>query len=298
LRPDVVVSNTTKGHFIAAASTLGTGIPLVCYVRDGVTTDFLSRIGVLATRVLLRTAPSGIIANSRFTMTTVPRARRQRSRAIVPSPIVEPGHRTTGDRQEGPFRCGIVGRLAEWKGQHVAIEAFARAFPNDDDAELEILGDALFGEDAYRERLAALVDGLGVANRVHFRGHVSDVYDHMRRWDCLIHASVIPEPFGQVVVQGMAAGLPVVAAAAGGPLETVDDGATGYLYPPGDIDALAARLHRIRTRPAEARTVGAAAAAEATRYFQPAVADEIERVLRRVARPVSRRAISRATSRA
>ena len=50
----------------------------------------------------------------------------------------------------------------------------------------------------------------------------------------LVHASVVPEPFGQVVAQGMAAGVPVVAADAGGPAEMIDDGVNGFVVPAGD----------------------------------------------------------------
>jgi glycosyltransferase involved in cell wall biosynthesis len=63
--------------------------------------------------------------------------------------------------------------------------------------------------------------------------------------DALIHASVIPEPFGQVVVEGMAAGLAVVAADEGGPAETITNEFDGLLVPVGDVNALAEVLQRL-----------------------------------------------------
>ncbi len=60
-----------------------------------------------------------------------------------------------------------------------------------------------------------------------------------------MHASTIPEPFGQVVVEAMAAGVPVVAADAGGPAEIITDGVDGLLYPMGDARSLAACLVRL-----------------------------------------------------
>jgi glycosyltransferase involved in cell wall biosynthesis len=67
----------------------------------------------------------------------------------------------------------------------------------------------------------------------------------LTRLDVVVHASRLPEPFGQVVVEGMAAGLPVVAAVPGGPAEIVDDGVNGLLYPAGDTVALARALRTL-----------------------------------------------------
>ena len=66
-----------------------------------------------------------------------------------------------------------------------------------------------------------------------------------RRSTCSCTARVIPEPFGQVVVEGMAAGVPVIAADAGGPAEIVTDEVDGLLTPPGDVEALAAAMRRV-----------------------------------------------------
>ena len=60
--------------------------------------------------------------------------------------------------------------------------------------------------------------------------------------DMLVHASITPEPYGQVIVEAMHAGLPVIAASGGGPSEIVTDGVDGLLYPPGDVDVLCAAL--------------------------------------------------------
>ena len=86
---------------------------------------------------------------------------------------------------------------------------------------------------------------LGVAERVLFAGFVDDIPSLLTDTDVVVHASVIPEPFGQVVLEGMAAGLPVVAAAAGGPLELIAHDVNGLLVPPGDRDALADQLRRL-----------------------------------------------------
>ena len=140
----------------------------------------------------------------------------------------------------------------------------------------------MFGEDEYEGELRRLVDELGIAARVEFRGFCEDVGEELAGADVLVHASIIPEPFGQVVVEGMAAGLPVVAAAAGGPAEVLVDGETGLLYPPGDVEALAARLRRLATDGALRRQLGSRARIAAANYSPDRVVAQILGVYGRV----------------
>jgi glycosyltransferase involved in cell wall biosynthesis len=141
----------------------------------------------------------------------------------------------------------------------------ARAFP-DGDAELWCVGEAMFGEDGYVARLRRQVAGLGLGDRVRFRGFRSDVWSELAHLDVLVHASTTPEPFGQVVLEGMAAGLPVVAAAAGGPAEIMIDDDDGLLVPPGSVGALTAALRRLADDPSLRARLGRQARITAAGY--------------------------------
>jgi glycosyltransferase involved in cell wall biosynthesis len=166
----------------------------------------------------------------------------------------------------------MLGRIAPWKGQHVFLDAFAAAFP-DGDAEAVVIGAPLFGSDEedYERSLRGRAESLGIAGRVEFRGFRADTEAELARLDVLVHASVLDEPFGLAVVEGMAAGLPVVAAAGGGPAEVVTDGVDGLLYPAGDADALAARLRTLAGDATLRRALGNAARSRAA-AFAPEVA--------------------------
>jgi glycosyltransferase involved in cell wall biosynthesis len=76
-------------------------------------------------------------------------------------------------------------------------------------------------------------------------GFREDVWSELATLDIVVHASIVPEPGGQVVLEAMAAGVPVVAADAGGPAEVIEDGVTGLLYPPGNVAALAEALQTL-----------------------------------------------------
>jgi glycosyltransferase involved in cell wall biosynthesis len=135
--------------------------------------------------------------------------------------------------------------LAPWKGQDFFLRAFAQAFPDSQERAV-VVGGALFGEDDYAQTLPELARTLGIAERVDLRGHRTDVWDELSRLDVLVHASVTPEPFGQVVLEGMAAGVPVIAANAGGPAEMLEHDVTGVLYEPMQVAELAGAMQRMR----------------------------------------------------
>ena len=100
-------------------------------------------------------------------------------------------------------------------------------------------------DSGYTAELHCLASELGLAQRVHFEGFRDDVGAVMRSLDVVTHCSTDPEPFGRVVVEGMACARPVVAAAAGGVTEIINDGVDGLLYPMGDVRALSAAILRL-----------------------------------------------------
>jgi phosphatidylinositol alpha 1,6-mannosyltransferase len=83
------------------------------------------------------------------------------------------------------------------------------------------------------------------------------------------------ETFGQTLQEAAASGLPVVAPAAGGPLDLVEDGVTGYLVPPGDADAFAATVARLAADPGTRAAFGAAGRRKVLTRSWPALTEEL-----------------------
>jgi glycosyltransferase involved in cell wall biosynthesis len=168
---------------------------------------------------------------------------------------------------------GCFGRLTEWKGQAVLLDALAR-LPG---VHAALVGGPLFGESSYEAALRRQAERLGVAKRVHFLGHRDDVAALMRAMDVVVHTSTKFEPFGRVIVEGMLSERPVVATKIGGVPELVEDGVNGLLVPPKDPAALAAALDRVITDGALADRLAAAGRERALRSFT------LDRVVREVA---------------
>ncbi|MHC4776410.1 MAG: glycosyltransferase family 4 protein [Planctomycetota bacterium] len=144
-----------------------------------------------------------------------------------------------------------IGNLIRRKGFDVLLRAWARLA--DPPADLLLAGDGV-----ERPALEALAGTLGVAGRVHFLGAVSgrrkvDLYRSAAFLVCPSRA----EPFANVILEGLAAGLPVVASAVGGNLELAG-GAHGVVVPPEDDEALAAVLRSLLENPAQVDRMKAA----------------------------------------
>jgi glycosyltransferase involved in cell wall biosynthesis len=275
LTPDLVHTNSLKAGVYGSVAARLARVPIVWHVRDRIAEDYLPSTAVALVRGMTRHLPTAVVANSKATMATLEAGSDP---TVIYSVVPEVMHRVAPlDRVNGrPMTYGIVGRLAPWKGQHLFLDAFARAFP--DGAERAVLvGRSLFGEDAYERDLADLTRALGIAERVEFRGFRSDVWAELSRLDVLVHASVTPEPFGQVILEGMAAGVPVIAARAAGPAEILEHGRTGILYEPNDALQLADSMRRMLDPQLRDR-LSAAARQEVRRYEPDVVAAELQRL--------------------
>ncbi|HMK98152.1 MAG TPA: glycosyltransferase, partial [Acidimicrobiales bacterium] len=263
---------------------------------DRIASDYMPTAATKLVRLCARLLPVAVIANSKTTLATLTLDRgpkRARALAAIGSPTHLAGTgRPTRAREGAEVTIGMVGRIQPWKGQDVFLRAFAAAFPQGG-ANAVVIGGPLFGEDVFLSELEELASSLGVAERVRFTGHLEDPYTEMDNLDVLVHASVIPEPFGQVVVEGMALGLPVVAAAAGGPAEVITNGIDGMLCPPGDELALAGCLRRLAADPSLRERLGSAAARTARQFAPEAIAARVEEVYKEALRARRGRRTSR-----
>jgi glycosyltransferase involved in cell wall biosynthesis len=154
---------------------------------------------------------------------------------------------------------GMIGQLALWKGQHIFLHAAAIAAKSQPDAVFLIIGEPLFGDTGYQARLIGLARAGGIEGRVIFAGRRDDMPEVLAELDLVVHASVLPDSLPTVLIEAGAAGKPVVATAAGGVPEIVNDGGSGLLVPPGDADAMAAAIDRLLSNRDAAAAMGEAA---------------------------------------
>ena len=145
---------------------------------------------------------------------------------------------------EGGFRLTVVARLSPRKATHVAVEATRLLHDEGRDVLLDLVGSPFPGYEWYVAELHEQVEQAGLTSRVEFTGYVQGVHAMFDRAHVALAPS-IREPFGNSVVEAQLSERPVVAAAAGGHLESIADGVSGLLVPVEDAAAMAAAVARL-----------------------------------------------------
>lgn len=294
IAPAVVHTNGFKVH-AAGALAVPPGARLVWHVHDFTGTR------PLMAGVLRRWSPraSAAIAVSRAVASDLRRVCGPRLPIHVVYNAVDLGRFTPdGPRADlaalagmppeppGAVTVGLVATMGLWKGHRVFIDAVSR-LPAALPLRAYVVGGPIYataGSEVDPRDLRRLLGEGDVAARIGITGFVDRPADAMRALDVVVHASTRPEPFGLVIAEAMACGRAVVATAAGGAAEIVEDGVDALAVAPGDADALAAAILRLVESPELRARLGAAGRATAERRFDRArLAAEVAPIYRALA---------------
>jgi glycosyltransferase involved in cell wall biosynthesis len=194
----------------------------------------------------------------------------------------------------------FVGRVSPEKGLHVLLDSFSRAAASRPELQLVVIGregipprEMLLDLDANaRVRDLAPLWAAGyldacrrsipatVSDHVRFRGWLThaELAEELSRATAVVVPSVWEEPFPMPVIEAQVAGLQVIASRVGGIPEAVEDGVTGYLVPPGDVDALAHAIVRLADAPDEAARIGANLRSTRERLGWGSITDRVREV--------------------
>ena len=191
---------------------------------------------------------------------------------VAPMPVVTSLFQPSGDREAN--RIIFVGRLSAQKGIETALRALALMKRS---IVLEVIGD---GPD--RAGLIELASGLGLSDRIVWRGHVrhGDLPQLLSRAAALI-APFIDEGLGLVAAEAQLCETPPVGFASGGLTDVIENDVSGVLVAPGDVEALATAVQRIVEDPERRDRLGSAGRVAALARFSPSsVAERYARIYR------------------
>ncbi len=156
------------------------------------------------------------------------------------------------ERSDDRVRCVIAGRLTEDKGHHLAIHAVVNARAAGHDIVLDVFGGPL-DRNPYVDDLKRLVSRSNAADYVRFMGFSDTLREQHQCYDLGLQCRLSPEPCSMWVCETLVDGLPLIAAAAGGTAELIEDQVTGLLFRGGDVNDLTSKLltliedrHRLR----------------------------------------------------
>jgi glycosyltransferase involved in cell wall biosynthesis len=275
---DVIHAGSGRAGLVAAFAGPG-GPRRVVDIRD----VFPHRPKARLARFLLRSSADALVFNSDYTRvafgaTWPARGLVSHSPVDVEALLKRPLSARAGNGQSAAL--GIVGQITPWKGHDDAIRILALIRQSVPDARLRVIGSVVFptseaalDNERYARSLTALAGDLGVADAVEFAGPTEDISSAFASLDVLLVPSW-EEPFGRVVAEAMAAGVPVVATVRGGPAEQMEDGVTGFLVEPRRPELWVEPICRLledqalRTRVIERARAYATESLDASRYVR------------------------------
>lgn len=290
---DVVYANTAKALVIGGPAARLAGRPLVFHLHDIIADGHFSVLNQQALVLCANYCAQSVIANSEATREAfIACGGRAELCVVIPNGFRIPTTRTSLEETKSlrttlgipsdAWTILMAGRLAHWKGQHVLLEAL-KSVPT---AHAVLLGDALFTDEDRKYAQQLHTQAAELSGRVHFAGFQSQTMPWFDMADVVVHASVYPEPFGRVIVEGMLAGKPVIASRAGGAAEIIQHEHTGLLVNPGSSKELAAALLRLQNDPELSSAIARQAQQTAQdTYALSAVQEQIESVIHQIAEP-------------
>jgi len=167
----------------------------------------------------------------------------QKKCVIVPNPLNE-AYEKEGKTafSEKATRFAAAGRLSKQKNFPLLIKAFAKACEAHSDITLDIYG---AGEATYVAELQALIDELGVSERVRLCGRSDNMHGELMGHDAFVMSSDF-EGMPNALAEAMAVGLVCVSTdCKTGPRDLIKDGENGFLVPVGDVDAMAEKIKMV-----------------------------------------------------
>jgi glycosyltransferase involved in cell wall biosynthesis len=267
--PDLVHVNTLFNLQGAVSASLA-GVPLVWHVRELMPESVGYRVLV---RLAVRLADR-LVANS--SAAAQPLSKAGGAPTVVLDAVDLQRFQTLHDKAKLRQKLGLpqermlvisMGRIEPWKGQHLLVDAAALVRRRVPQVQFLILGQPAQNKPEYMKSLERRCRELRLDDTVRFIGFRHDIELWLQAADVFVLPTATIEPFGRVVPEAMAAALPVVVPKAGGPLEIVEEGITGFFYPPADVEAMAEVLVRVLHNPEESLAVGMRAREHALRRF-------------------------------
>lgn len=269
------------------AARWAAGIPMISTFHGVELTWTREQLSILKPllRYLIKTSDA-VTANSSYTASMI---RKVYDRHVDRIPFgatthLSPDFEIPPRPEGGPFEILFAGRLVERKGVHYLLDALARLDPSRR-VLLRVVGDG-----PMREELEARAAALGLGERVRFEGFVpaETLAAYFAGCDLFILPAIFDskgdtEGLGVVLVEALSDARPVIASRAGGIVDVIKDGETGYLIPPADADALATAIVRVMENPEEARRLGEQGRAYVEREFSwPVIIERLRSLYQRV----------------
>ncbi len=270
--PNAVISFIDQVNILTLATTRGLDIPVIVSERTDPRHHKIGRRWQFLRRLLYPAATKIVVQREEY-REGLPAAARARC-VVIPNFVSPPSNRPSRIPSGGALKILAIGRLSWEKGFDLLIRAFARLAHDFEGWSLEV-----WGEGPMRQQLQDLARTEGVGDRVRFPGLSSCPEEQFAQAEMFVLPSRY-EGFPNVLLEAMAAGLPVVSfAGPAGPNAIIRHGVDGILVSPEDVVALSDAMRRLMESEVERQRLAARAPEVLTRFSQESVMAQWENLL-------------------
>lgn len=244
---DIIHTHTPRSAMIGRIVSALTGVPLVHHIHSPTVRDSTHRVSnwvnALVERLSIAKAPGVISVSQAMQRYTEEHRLSGQHMAVVPNGVSRTGPLAERPTPQGVWTIGTIALFRPRKGLDVLIEAIARLRQQGYAVRLCAVG--TFESPDYETQTKQLVDKLGVADAVEWRGFRSDVIAELKGMDLFVLPSLFGEGLPMVILESMSTGVPVVATDVEGIPEAIRDGQEGVIVAAGDAGALARGIGRV-----------------------------------------------------
>jgi glycosyltransferase involved in cell wall biosynthesis len=238
--PDIVYTNSQKAHLIGGVSARMLQIPVCVHFRDIFNRNLFSKIWTF----IIYLIANNLIAISNAVAKQFPASGKVK---VVYNGIdIKLNSYKNVEKKNPCFIVGYAGQIARWKGIEYFIQSAGIIMQKKKiNIKFIIVGGAIFGDEEYLKELKDLTQKLKLEESIQFKGVVENAINEISEFDVLVHPSVLPEPFGRVLIEAGVLGKPVIATNIGAVPEIVIDGETGILVPVKNASAIAEGIAKL-----------------------------------------------------
>ncbi|TWU35072.1 glycosyltransferase family 4 protein [Novipirellula artificiosorum] len=283
---DLLHAHTPRTAMIASVASRLSGIPWVYHVHSPAARDsankWSNRVNFLVEHLSLHGCSHLITVSESLRLETIAKGAAEEKVTVVhngvPTIRLERDHTPTPG---GRWVIGMVALMRPRKGLEVVLQSLATLKSEGHDVVLRIIGP--FESDEYRSEIEQQIERLGVASRIERVGFTQDVPAELAKMDALVLPSLFGEGLPMVVLEAMAAAVPVIATRVEGTPEAITDGVEGLLAEPRDPITLADKIRSLVTGQHDWKTMGEAAHQRQSRCFSDvAMAEKTAAVYRKL----------------
>jgi glycosyltransferase involved in cell wall biosynthesis len=243
----ILHAHTPRTALLAAVVSRITGVPFVYHVHSPTSADstrhWTNRINAWTERLSLAQASALVAVSHSLGRRIAPLATKRRRVAVVPNGVPVRTPRPERTPASTTWTLGCVALFRPRKGIEVLLEAMALLHKDNVPVRLRAVGG--FETESYRQEVLAKAERLGIADHIDWIGFTRDVDAELAKMDVFVLPSLFGEGLPMVVLESMAAGVPIVATEVEGIPEAIRNGEEGLLVEPGRADAMALAIGRI-----------------------------------------------------